>query len=59
MSTLASFLLNAVCAWVGLLLLSIPLCLSSPELLPTSRRDLIEHVLTVLLLALSLAALAA
>lgn len=58
MPTLASFLINVACAWVGLLLLSIPVWLSTAEPGDASPRKLAEHVLILLLAAVTLSALA-
>lgn len=55
---IAAFLLNSVCAWVGLLLLSIPVWISTAEPADASPRKLAELVLTLLLAAVTLSALA-
>jgi len=54
-----AFLLNTLCVWIGLLLLTLPACLSISDFVPTSARSLANWVVTVLLIALSLTALSA
>jgi hypothetical protein len=52
------FFVGAASVFFGLSLLSLPVIVSNPELAPLTRRSLASFLLTILLISLSLSALA-
>lgn len=52
-----AFLLHTIFVFIGLNLLSLPLLNASPTLIPGSKKELAEHMLTILAIAAALAML--